>query len=99
MERMGYVKEADWVHIRVRIPEETPERFIRVSEMVEKRFGLRTVPLTGHMLFKEGYGKKIFDLLNEAYSPLFGFSKLSDRQIEEITSKYFKLIDNLGIST
>ncbi len=93
MERMGYVKEADWVHIRVRIPEETPERFIRVSEMVEKRFGLRTVPLTGHMLFKEGYGKKIFDLLNEAYSPLFGFSKLSDRQIEEITSKYFKLID------
>ena len=93
MERMGYVKEADWVHIRVRIPEETPERFIRVSEMGEKRFGLRTVPLTGHMLFKEGYGKKIFDLLNEAYSPLFGFSKLSDRQIEEITSKYFKLID------
>ena len=40
-----------------------------------------------------GYGRKIFELLNIAYAPLFGFSELSDRQIEDFLKQYIPIVD------
>ena len=93
LERHGYKKEVDWVQIRVAVPQETPEKFVRVGELVKKRYNLRVVKLNGRMLFKEGYGQKVFNLLNEAYEPLFGFSALSQRQMDEMVKQYFQLIN------
>ena len=45
------------------------------------------------LVYRQGYGKKVFDLLNEAYAPLFGFSKLSDEQIDFFLHKYLSIID------
>lgn len=93
LERHGYEKEVDWVQIRVAVPAETPERFVRVGELIKRRFNLRVAKLNGRMLFKEGYGQKVFDLLNQAYAPLFGFSALSQRQMDEMVKQYFQLIN------
>ena len=84
MQRLGYEKEIDWVQLRVAVPAQTPDRFLRVGELVQRRFGLTFTKLTRRLIEKEDYGRKIFHLLNEAYSPLFGYSKLSDRQIDKI---------------
>lgn len=35
----------------------------------------------------------MFRLLNEAYKPIFGYSKLSGKQVDEFLNKYIKLID------
>ena len=35
----------------------------------------------------------MFQLLNEAYQPLFGFSRLSDRQVDAFVKKYLTLVD------
>lgn len=93
LEALGYEKEADWVQLRVSVPKDIPARFVRVSELVTRRYGLRVVKPTGRTIFSEGYGRKIFDLLNEAYAPLFGFSRLSERQVDEIVKQYFGLMD------
>lgn len=93
MDAMGYEKEIDWVQIRVQVPDEIPERFCRGAEMVMKRYNLHLMRMTADMLKNKGYGKKVFDLLNEAYSPLFGYSHLSDKQIESYISLYLKLLD------
>ena len=34
------------------------------------------------------YGKKVFMLLNEAYKNIFGFSSLSEAQVDEFMDKY-----------
>ena len=93
IQRLGYEKEIDWVQLRVAVPAQTPDRFLRVGELVQRRFGLTFTKLTRRLIEKEDYGRKIFHLLNEAYSPLFGYSKLSDRQIDSFVKTYLNLVN------
>lgn len=93
MEQLGFQKEADWIQIRVDVPKEVPERFSHVSALLKKRYGWRVHKMISREIEKEGYGRKVFQLLNEAYQPLFGFSKLSDRQVDAFVKKYLTLVD------
>ena len=77
----GYEKANDWVELRVKVPERVPDKFAKITEMVRKRYGLRVHKFTRKELIAEGWGKRIFDLLNETYKDLYGFSQLSDYQI------------------
>lgn len=93
MEALGFKKETDWVQIRVNVPKEVPMRYARVAQYAKEQVGLRVLTLTDKDITKRQYGRKIFKLLNEAYSPLFGFSEISDQQIDEFVAKYLQLID------
>ena len=89
----GFKKANDWVELKVRVPEQVPAKFAKITEMVHKRYGLRVHKFTRHELIKEGYGRKVFDLLNATYKDLYGFSQLSDRQIDMLVSSYIKIAD------
>jgi GNAT superfamily N-acetyltransferase len=39
------------------------------------------------------YGQAIFELMNEAYSPLYGYSPLSQRQIDQYVKMYLPIVD------
>ena len=93
MEALGLEKEVDWVQIRIKVPAETPARYCRVAQYCREQMGLRVVKLTDDQIYHQGYGKKVFDLLNEAYTPLFGFSKLSDEQVDHFLHKYLPMIE------
>lgn len=98
MEMHGYEKEVDWVQVLGIVPNEIPDKYARVSKICTERLGMRIKKINGHDIFKKGYGEKIFNLLNEAYSPIFGYSALSDKQADKFISDYFKLI-NLDLVT
>ncbi len=93
LESHGYTKEVDWIQLRMAVPEQVPERFLRVGELVSNRYRLRVVKPDKKMMFEENYGQRIFQLFNEAYSPLFGYSALSEKQIATFVKTYFKIID------
>lgn len=93
MEALGFQKEADWVQIRVTIPKEVPDKYVRVAQFAKQRLHLRVIKPTMSDIKKRGLGQKIFDLLNQAYSPLFGYSELSPKQVELFINKYLSLID------
>jgi len=91
MERMGYVKDQDWIEFLISIPKEMPERFLRASEIVKKRSGLDIK----HLQSKKDvmpYAKDIFRLLNRAYKELYGFVELTDRQIDYYVDMYIPLL-------
>ncbi len=94
MEALGLEKEVDWVQIRINVPEEIPARYQRVAQYCREQMGLKVIKVTDDMIYHKGYGKKIFDLLNEAYEPLFGFTRLSDEQVSQFLHKYLPVIDN-----
>lgn len=98
MEALGFEKEVDWVQIRVDVPKETPARYTRVAKLSRERLGLTPKKLTNKDITKGGYGKRIFDLLNTAYSPLFGYTELSDRQIDLFVRRYISLVDKRMLS-
>ncbi len=93
LEALGYEKEVDWVQIHVDVPKEVPPKYARVSKLVKEMFGLHIKKLTSKDIYINGYGKKVFNLLNKAYSPLFGYTELLDEQIKEYVNRYFPLID------
>ncbi len=93
MEALGFKKEVDWVQIRIDIPEKVPEKYARVSNLSQEMFGLKVRKLTDNEIYKQGYGKKMFDLLNVAYSPLFGYTEFTDKQIDSFVKRYVPLID------
>ena len=94
MEAFGLEKEVDWVQIRINVPKEIPARYQRVAQYCREQMGLKVIKVTDDMIYHKGYGKKIFDLLNEAYEPLFGFTRLSDEQVSQFLHKYLPVIDN-----
>lgn len=93
MEALGFKKEVDWVQIRINLPKEVPARYARTAQYAREQIGLRVIKLTSADICHHGYGQKIFDLLNEAYKPLFGFSELSVEQMYVFLKKYIHLID------
>ena len=93
MEQRGYEKANDWVELRVKVPEVVPDKFAKITEMVRKRYGLRVHKFSRKELVQDGWGARIFDLLNETYKNLYGFSQLSDHQIDKLVNDYIKLAD------
>ncbi|MBP3843690.1 MAG: N-acetyltransferase [Prevotella sp.] len=93
METLGLEKEVDWLQVHIDIPQDVPARYARVAQYAREQIGLRLIKLTNKQIFEEGYGKRVFDLLNEAYKPIFGFSALSPKQMDRFLNKYIKMVD------
>ena len=93
MEKLGFEKEVDWVQIRVNIPQEVPAKYARVSKLSGEMFGLQVKCVTKKQFVQENIGHKLFELLNAAYSPLFGFSKMTEEQADEFVDKYLPLLN------
>jgi len=95
MEKMdGYEKDNDYVEFKAFVPKVgMPEKFIRMSELVMKRYNLQCPQVNSKNVFgPNGYGRKIFNVINETFSGLYGYSQMSDRQIDEYVNEYFKYV-------
>ncbi|MCD7935667.1 MAG: hypothetical protein LUG98_02280 [Tannerellaceae bacterium] len=91
MFRMGYEKDQDWHEFKIFIPDSVPDKHLRVGEIVKKKYGLKVLKFNKR---KEiwPYARKIFDALNKAYTPLYGFAPLTDEQIEYYVGQYIPMI-------
>ncbi|WP_321439059.1 N-acetyltransferase [uncultured Bacteroides sp.] len=94
MQKLGYGKDADWVEFKIYIPETgVPEKHQRISDLIQRKYNLRVIKYTSGKKLAKDYGQAIFDLMNEAYSPLYGYSALSQKQIEHYMKIYLPVVD------
>ncbi len=93
MESLGFSKAVDWLQLRINIPAEVPVRYSRTAAYVREQIGLQVIKLSDDDIRHRGYGRKVFDLLNIAYRPIFGFSEMSPAQADSFIDKYLRLID------
>lgn len=98
LEKLGYTKETDWMEYRITIPDELPERYYKYADIVIAKNKLNVRKVTRRMVNKENYGRKFFKLINETYYKLYGFSLLSDKQIDAYTKLYLGLLDTRMVS-
>lgn len=92
MEQHGYSKVVDWVQIKVEIPKEVPARYARVARLSKEMYGLTVKKITRKQAYG-GYGHRIFELMNVAYAPLFGYSSFTPRQIDFFLKMYLPIAD------
>ena len=93
LKKHGYTKETGWIENRITIPEALPEKFNQVAELVRQKYNLNVRKLTTRQIKKQGYGRKFFHLINKTYCQLYGFSLLSDKQIDDFVNVYLSFID------
>ncbi|MBR4553631.1 MAG: N-acetyltransferase [Bacteroidaceae bacterium] len=94
MERLGFEKAADWVERKIYIPEAIPEKHLRIAEIVKKKYGLRIRKLHSKKdAFKDNTARRIFELINEAFAPLYGYSRMTDRQIDQYVNTFIPILD------
>lgn len=93
MERIGYRKDTDWLEYKIYVPKSIPERHKRMSDLVRKKYGLRVVKYTDRSALVREYGDAIFELLNLAYSKLYGVTHLTHEQIQYYKKMYLPMVN------
>ena len=88
----GYEKDIDYVEYKLYVPKEgIPEKFSKIAQMVEKRYNLHCPDLKRSQVFgPEQYGQKVLDVVNKTIGHLYGYSVMSQKQIDEYVHTYFK---------
>ncbi len=92
LEKLGYCKDIDWEQREFDVPDEVPEKLRRYSEIVRDRYNVRILRPSSKRELKR-YGRGLFEALNEAFMPLYGFSPLTDAQIDSYVKQYIPLIN------
>jgi len=98
IEANGFVKDMDWKEYQITIPDEFPEKYFRIADIVKKKFNLTALQFKSRKEVVNNYADKIFDLLNLTYSHLYGFTKLNEKQKHFYISLYFSFFRTDTIS-
>lgn len=94
MEHLGLSKSADWVEMKIYVPDAIPEKHRRISEIIAKRYNLHIRRLKSKKEVRQsGVAHDIFRLINDAYTPLFGYSRMTERQIDQYVKMYVPVLD------
>lgn len=91
LEKFGYVKDADWVQYKIKMPHVMPEKLVKMASIVQRRLNLSVVPLRSSKDILP-YADDIFDLINAAYSDLYAVVPLTEKQVKYYTKQYFSFI-------
>lgn len=89
----GFEVDNKYVEYKLYVPDTVPEKYTKIAKMIQKRYNLHIKKLTRTDIFKNGYGQKIFRLINETYKDLYGFSELTEKQINQYVEMYLPLAD------
>ncbi len=93
MKTLGYSKDTDWIEYRITIPEEPLPRLQRLSDIVLKKYGLAIYEAKNKKELAAKFGRKMFDLLNDAYNHLYGFVTLTEHQIDQYIEQYLGFLE------
>ena len=89
----GYEVDNKYVEYKLIVPDTVPEKYAKIAVMIEKRYNLHVRKLTKKDVFQGGYGQKIFELINATYKDLYGYSELSQKQIDQLIHSYLSFLD------
>lgn len=94
MNLLGLERSADWVEMKVYIPDAIPEKHKRISAIIAQKYKLHIRKITSRKEIKEtGIAHDIFRLINKTYTPLFNYSQMTERQIDQYVNMYVPVLD------
>lgn len=88
MNQLGYEKDVDWLEYEITCPEEIHEKILRINDLVLKRSGLKIAELKSRKELAVKYGRQIFEIMDDAYSELYGTTPLTENQVKALIKQY-----------
>ena len=90
-EQLGYKKAAEWVEYKIRVPNSSPKKVEKFSEIILERYKLRVLKFNSSKEIIQ-YTDQMFDLLNKTYNKLQSFVPIQQEQINHYKEKYIRFI-------
>jgi len=91
LEKLGYLKDVDWVEFEVKVPKEIPEKADRISKIVMQKAGVKVLEAKKAKDLLP-YAHEMFEVLNQAFAPIYAFVPLTEKQINMYIKQYFSFI-------
>ena len=91
MERLGFRKAVDWVQFEIKVPSEVPDKVERMTRIVLQKFDLHLLKPRNKKEIRP-YTAKMFRMYNKAFNDIYGFTALTEKQIDYYTKLYFGLL-------
>jgi len=92
LEKLGFLKDVDWVEYQVQIPTELSPRIKKLSDLILEKNHYSIKKFKNKKELKP-YLYKIFDVYNEAFAPLHGVVELTQKQIDQYVVQYLPIIN------
>jgi hypothetical protein len=92
LESKGYAKEVDYVVYEVKVPDQIPALYQKVSERLSTRRGFQLVEFTKRKEMKP-YVHEIINLMNETYRDLYGYVPLDKEEAADVAKRYLPVLD------
>jgi hypothetical protein len=74
------------------VPDSVPDKYQRIANIVAQKYSLRNLKFTSRSKIKKQYGKALFELINEAYDGLYGYTALTPKQIDSYIEEYIGVL-------
>ena len=91
LERLGFSKDVDWTQRFIDLPEQLPP-VLQMAGLVEKRYGVHIFKAAS-LKQMASRGREMFHVLNDAFAPLYEYSRLSEEQIDSYVRQYVPVLD------
>ncbi len=91
-DKLGFEKENDWIEFRLTVGEAVQLKASRGASLIKKRYGFDVVKFENKSEIQK-YGKKVFEILNDAFEELPYVTQFNDKMIDLYSEKYFKVLN------
>ena len=92
MEHLGLQKDIDWIEFRITIPDAPIPKFEKLAERILEKGNYQVVIYTDRkVLHREAF--EVFQLVDRAYSRLYGTVPLTDAVIRKTIDDYIPLVN------
>ena len=92
MERLGLVKEKEWVEFEINFPDTLPDKVEKFSNLIAEKYELELVKFKSKKDILP-LVEPMFKLLDDTYKHLSTYTPITQEQIKHYKEKYFKFID------
>ncbi len=100
MAALGYETDAVWLDRTISIPQVEGEhaanqqKYFRVAKLVQDRYGFRNRRFASKKELRDsGYVRRLFSIINTAYQNLYGYSDMTQRQMDQYAEMYLPLLN------
>lgn len=92
MEKLGLIKEKEWVEFEMNFPTVLPEKVKKFSSLIAEKYKLKVLDFKSKKEILP-YVEPMFKLLDQTYNTLSSYTPITDDQIKTYREKYFPFID------
>ena len=90
---LGFEKEIDLVVYKIRIPEKTPELYLKVAERaLRNNPGIKLLEFTRRKDLKPMI-RPVFNLVNDTFQDIYGFMPFTLEEMDDFANRYLLILD------